>query len=96
MDVPRRVRGENRAKTTLFALFTGGVAGSPIARFILAPPPRSEPVGIYTYTGTDYLHGCQRRVSRLLMNWMSATGANSPSLRVGSGRWREPFFAVLK
>jgi hypothetical protein len=35
MDVPRRGRGENRAKTTLFALFTGGVAGSPIARFIL-------------------------------------------------------------
>jgi hypothetical protein len=38
MDVPRRVRGENRAKTTFFALFfallTGGVAGSPIARFI--------------------------------------------------------------
>src|ERR1043165_8396907 len=31
MDVPRRVRGENRTKTTLFVLFTGGVAGSPTA-----------------------------------------------------------------
>ena len=34
-NVPRRARGESRAKTTLFALLTGGVAGSPIARFTL-------------------------------------------------------------
>jgi hypothetical protein len=33
-NVPRRVRGESRVKTTLFALLTGGVARSPIARFI--------------------------------------------------------------
>src|SRR5262245_28431413 len=44
MDVPRRIRGENRAKTTFFALFTGVVTGSPIARFILAPPHRTGAV----------------------------------------------------
>ena len=36
MDVPRRVRGESRAKTTLFALLTTVVAGSPIGRLIPA------------------------------------------------------------
>src|SRR5690349_7298904 len=47
MDVPRRVRGELRGKTTLFPRSTGVVTRSPIARFLLEHFGRSILATLY-------------------------------------------------